>query len=67
MVMKGMTIGWQEEPFHCEFRVEGATGWLVVLDGDEIIAREPVQSAVVACRRARELCSALLWTRAKGA
>lgn len=62
-----MTIGWREEPFRCEFRAENAGGWLHVLRGEELVAREPVASVVAAYNRAREICHTLLWKSRKGA
>lgn len=65
--MRGMTIGWREETFRCEFRAEGDGGWLHVLRGDELVAREPVASVLTAYHRAREICHALMWKSRKGA
>ena len=65
--MKGMTIGWWEEPFRCEFRSESAGGWLQMLRGEELVAREPVASVLAAYQRAREISQMLIWKRAKGA
>ena len=64
--MKGMTIGWQEEPFRCEFRAEAAGGWLHVLRGEELVAKEPVASVLAAYQRAREICQAQEWSSRKG-
>jgi hypothetical protein len=67
MVMKAMTIGWREEPFRCEYRTEAIGGWLHLFEDEQLVAREPVASVLVAYRRAREISQALLWKRAKGA
>lgn len=65
--MSGITIRWREEPFTCEFRGGTAGGWLYLFEDDELVATDTVPTLVDAHQRARELSSALLWKRAKGA
>jgi hypothetical protein len=65
--MSGITIRWREEPFACEFRGGTAGGSLYLFENDELVATDTVATLVVAHQRARELSSALLWKRAKGA
>jgi hypothetical protein len=57
--MKGITISWREGPLRCEFRHDPVSNWLVVMNGDELLAKEPAPSASVAAQRARELADAL--------
>ena len=63
--MKGITIGWREGPFRCEYRRETPGGWLYMLSGDELIAKEPLGSVSAACTRARELSDSLAQKHAK--
>ena len=65
--MKGMTIGWREEPFRCEYCTEAVGGWLQVFRDEGLVAREPVASVLIAYQRAREISQTLLWKEAKGA
>jgi hypothetical protein len=65
--MKGIAIGWREGSFRCEYRRESTGGWLNVLSGDELVAREPVASVSAAYNRARELSDSLVLKRAKRA
>lgn len=65
--MRGMTIGWREEPFRCEFRAETTGGWIHVLRGEELVAKEPVASVMAGYQRAREICQALVCESRKGA
>lgn len=65
--MRGTTIAWRDEPFRCEFRGEAAGGWLHVLRGEELVAREPVASVLAAYQRAKEISRALLWKDMRGA
>lgn len=65
--MKGITITWHEGPLRCEFRHDPSGSWLLVMSGDELLAREPVASVSVASQRARELADALPLAGAKRA
>ena len=60
-----MTIWWCEEPFRCEFRSEISGGWLRMLRGEELVAREPVASILAAYQRAKEISDLSIWKRAK--
>ena len=57
--MKGMTISWREGPLRCEFRHDSVGSWLVVMSGDELLAKEPAPSVSAAAQRARELADSL--------
>ena len=57
--MKGITIAWREGSLRCEFRHDPVGSWLVVMSGDELLAKEPAASVSVAAQRARELADAL--------
>ncbi len=57
--MKGITIAWHEGPFRCEFRREPNGGWLHVLSGDDLLAKEPLPSVSAAYQRAREITESL--------
>ena len=65
--MKGITITWREGPLRCEFRREPQGSWLLVMSGDELLAKEPVASVSAASQRARELADALPVAGAKRA
>jgi hypothetical protein len=65
--MKGITIAWRDGPITCEFRREASGGWLHLLSGDELVAREPAASVSAAYHRAHELCEAMESKRAKRA
>ena len=65
--MKGITIAWREGPLRCEFRREPQGSWLLVMSGDELVAREPVASVTLASQRARELADSMPVARAKRA
>jgi hypothetical protein len=65
--MEGITIAWREGSFNCEYRREASGGWLSVLSGEELLAREPLASVSAACTRARELTDQLAQKRAKPA
>ena len=65
--MKGITITWREGPYRCEFRHEPSGRWLLVMSGDELLAKEPVASVSVASQRARELADSLPVAGAKRA
>lgn len=62
-----MTIAWRDEPFRCEFRSDTTGGWLHVLRGEKLVAREPVASVLAAYQRAREISRTLLWKGRRGA
>ena len=55
----GITLRWELAPFACEFHVDGSHGLLLLRQGAEIIARETVASARMACERAADLVEAL--------
>ena len=55
----GITLRWQLEPFSCEFHMDDGQGLLLLRAGAEIIARETVASARMACERAADLVEAL--------
>ena len=57
--MKGISITWSEGPLRCEFRREPVGSWLFVMNGEELLAKEPAASASVAAQRARELADSL--------
>jgi hypothetical protein len=65
--MKSLTIAWREGPLRCEFRSEPQGSWLLVMNDDELLAREPVASVAVASQRARELADSMPIERAKWA
>ena len=65
--MEGITITWREGPFRCEHCREAGGGWLYLLSGDEVIAKEPVGSVAAAYTRARELSESLAEKHAKRA
>jgi hypothetical protein len=65
--MKGITIAWREGSVRCEYRREATGGWLSVFSGEELIAKEPLDSVLAACSRARELSDSLVIKRAKRA
>ena len=65
--MKGITIAWREGSFRCEYRREATGGWLYLLNGDELVAKEPLPSVSSAYHRARELSDSLPLKRAKPA
>jgi hypothetical protein len=55
----GITLRWELAPFACEFHPDGGHGLLLLRAGAEIIARETVASARMACERAADLVEAL--------
>jgi hypothetical protein len=63
----GISLRWQEEPFACEFNGAPGKGTLTMFDDHRLVWREPVNSAVAAHDRARELRDLLLAPRAKRA
>jgi hypothetical protein len=55
----GINLRWQLGSFACEFRLDGGQGLLLLRSGAEVIARETVASAKMACERAADLVEGL--------
>lgn len=60
-------ICWREAGLECEYERTEDGGLLRVKRGAQVVAEEPVPSAVVAHRRARELAERLDWQNARRA